>query len=156
LGIPGILFRSGCAAYQTLWVKQLSQAVGVDVYAVTTGVAASFIGLAPGSFWFARISDRMGLIFFGSSAYIQGYLFEKEGDLTIPEMVFTWYNSYQKQLYKRTLKAIKVQVQSNPYLGVLASVRDSLKAGQAKMMMESGENKTLAAIRINPIGYKSF
>lgn len=58
----GILaFCSGVAAliYQTLWVKQLSLVVGVDVYAVTTGVAAFFVGLALGSFWFGRISDRV-------------------------------------------------------------------------------------------------
>jgi len=45
----GILaFFSGVAAliYQTLWVKQLSLVVGVDVYAVTTGVAA-FLSVLP-------------------------------------------------------------------------------------------------------------
>jgi hypothetical protein len=37
-----LLFVSGAAAlvYQTLWVKQLGLAVGVDVYAVTTTVSA--------------------------------------------------------------------------------------------------------------------
>ena len=57
----GILaFFSGVSAllYQTLWIKQLSLVVGVDVYAVTTGVAAFFCGLALGSFWLGRISDR--------------------------------------------------------------------------------------------------
>ena len=56
-----LAFFSGVAAliYQTLWIKQLSLVVGVDVYAVTTGVAAFFVGLALGSFWFGRISDRM-------------------------------------------------------------------------------------------------
>jgi spermidine synthase len=56
-----LAFFSGVSAliYQTLWVKQLSLVVGVDVYAVTTGVAAFFVGLALGSFWFGRISDRV-------------------------------------------------------------------------------------------------
>jgi spermidine synthase len=56
-----LTFFSGMAAliYQTLWVKQLSLVVGVEVYAVTTGVAAFFVGLALGSFWFGRISDRV-------------------------------------------------------------------------------------------------
>lgn len=56
-----LAFFSGVAAliYQTLWIKQLSLVVGVDVYAVTTGVAAFFVGLALGSFWFGRISDRV-------------------------------------------------------------------------------------------------
>jgi hypothetical protein len=52
-----LTFFSGMAAliYQTLWVKQLSLVVGVEVYAVTTGVAAFFVGLALGSFWFGRL-----------------------------------------------------------------------------------------------------
>jgi spermidine synthase len=73
----GILaFFSGVAAliYQTLWVKQLSLVVGVDVYAVTTGVAAFFAGLALGSFGFSRISDRAAkptLLFAGLEGGIQ-------------------------------------------------------------------------------------
>lgn len=59
------------------------------------------------------------------------YLFEKEGTVTIPEIVFTWYHPYQEQLYKRTLKAITFDVQANPDLGILESIRDSLAAQQA-------------------------
>lgn len=41
-----LLFASGAAAlvYQVLWIKQLSLVVGVDVYAVTTGVSTFFAG----------------------------------------------------------------------------------------------------------------
>ena len=42
LAIPALLlFASGATAliYQVLWIKQLSLVVGVDVYAVTTGVS---------------------------------------------------------------------------------------------------------------------
>ena len=50
-----ILFFSGASAlvYQTLWVRQLGLVVGIDVYAVTTAVAAFFAGLALGSSHFA-------------------------------------------------------------------------------------------------------
>ncbi|MGF1494239.1 MAG: fused MFS/spermidine synthase [Microcoleaceae cyanobacterium] len=56
-----ILFCSGISAliYQTLWVKQLALVVGVDVYAVTTGVSAFFAGLAIGSVVMGRWADRM-------------------------------------------------------------------------------------------------
>ncbi|MGY6039429.1 fused MFS/spermidine synthase [Aeromonas sp. AE23HZ002T15] len=56
-----LLFASGGAAliYQVLWVKQLSLVVGVEVYAVTTGISAFFAGLALGGLYFGRKSDRM-------------------------------------------------------------------------------------------------
>ncbi|MHC4958195.1 MAG: fused MFS/spermidine synthase [Planctomycetota bacterium] len=55
-----LLFFSGATAlvYQTLWVKQLGLLVGVDVYAVTTAVAAFFAGLALGGAVFGRRADR--------------------------------------------------------------------------------------------------
>jgi spermidine synthase len=55
-----LLIGSGAAAlvYQTLWVKQLALVVGVDVYAVTTGVSAFFAGLALGSAVLGRVADR--------------------------------------------------------------------------------------------------
>lgn len=56
-----LLFASGGAAliYQVLWVKQLSLVVGVEVYAVTTGISAFFTGLALGGLYFGRKSDRL-------------------------------------------------------------------------------------------------
>ncbi len=55
-----MLFLSGVSAlvYQTLWVKQLTLIVGVDVYAVTTAVSAFFAGLALGGGLFGRRADR--------------------------------------------------------------------------------------------------
>jgi spermidine synthase len=57
---PLLLFGSGTAGliYQVLWVKQLSLVVGIEVYAVTTGISAFFAGLALGSFLFGRWADR--------------------------------------------------------------------------------------------------
>jgi spermidine synthase len=56
-----LAFLSGTAAltYQVLWIKQLGIVVGVDVYAVTTGVSAFFAGLALGSAVFGRWADRL-------------------------------------------------------------------------------------------------
>jgi spermidine synthase len=62
LAIPALLlFASGAAAliYQVLWIKQLSLVVGVDVYAVTTGVSAFFAGLALGGTLFGWWVDRL-------------------------------------------------------------------------------------------------
>ncbi|MFJ4067359.1 fused MFS/spermidine synthase [Pseudomonas sp. NPDC089996] len=57
----GLLFISGTAAlvYQVLWVKQLSLVVGVEVYAITAGISAFFIGLALGGLAFGRWADRL-------------------------------------------------------------------------------------------------
>ncbi len=59
--IPALLlFISGGAAlvYQVLWIKQLSLVVGVEVYAITTGISAFFAGLALGGVAFGRLADR--------------------------------------------------------------------------------------------------
>lgn len=60
--IPALLLCiSGAAAlvYQVLWIKQLSLVVGVEVYAITTGISAFFAGLALGGWLFGRWADRL-------------------------------------------------------------------------------------------------
>jgi predicted membrane-bound spermidine synthase len=56
-----LLVISGTAAliYQVLWIKQLTLIVGVDVFAVTTGVSAFFGGLALGGLLLGRWVDRV-------------------------------------------------------------------------------------------------
>ncbi len=56
-----LLVASGAAAliYQVIWIKQLTLIVGVDVYAVTTGVSAFFAGLALGGLLLGRWADRV-------------------------------------------------------------------------------------------------
>jgi len=56
-----LLFFSGVAAliYQAIWIKQLTLVVGVDVYAITTGISGFFAGLAVGSAVFGRLADRL-------------------------------------------------------------------------------------------------
>jgi len=78
------------------------------------------------------------------------YLFEKEGEVTIPEMVFTWYNPAHEKLYKRTLKAVTIQVEPNPDLGVLATVRDSLAQEQAEILAETAEAEPKKILGMSP------
>lgn len=51
---------SGISAliFQVLWARQLSLAVGVEVYAITLAISAFFAGIAGGSALFGRIADR--------------------------------------------------------------------------------------------------
>ena len=55
-----LLLLSGAAALvcETLWVKQLSRVVGVEIHAVTIALSAFFAGLAIGGVVFGRIADR--------------------------------------------------------------------------------------------------
>lgn len=79
------------------------------------------------------------------------YLFEKEGTVTVPEIVFNWYNPYQRKLYKRTLKEVTIEVQPNPNLGVLASIRDSLRAEQIKReTLAEGKDKPFTILGYSP------
>ena len=64
------------------------------------------------------------------------YLFEKEGELRIPEKVLTWWNPVEGKFYKRTLPGFTIDVLPNPDLGMLESVRDSL------VVQTAGESKT--------------
>ncbi|MGI9315712.1 MAG: hypothetical protein ACR2QW_00155, partial [bacterium] len=53
--VLGLLFLSGFCSliYQTLWVKQLSLVIGVDVYAIALVISGFFMGLGAGSYYFA-------------------------------------------------------------------------------------------------------
>lgn len=55
-----LLFLSGATAlaFQTLWVKQLTLVVGIEVLAVSIGVAAFFAGLAAGAAVLGAAVDR--------------------------------------------------------------------------------------------------
>ncbi len=59
------------------------------------------------------------------------YLFEKEGEVVIPELVISWWNPNTGRLQKRTLKKEVINVQPNPDLGMLESIRDSLAVALA-------------------------
>ena len=68
------------------------------------------------------------------------YLFEKEGELVIPEYVVSWWNPQLKIMQKHTLKEIVINVLPNPDLGMLESIRDSLQVISAETL-ESAENE---------------
>jgi len=107
----GILaFFSGMAAliYQTLWVKQLSLVVGVEVYAVTTGVAAFFVGLALGSFWFGHISERMA-----KPALLLAGL---EGAIALLGPLATFFLSHSAALFVRLHGAVGFFAWALPFL----------------------------------------
>jgi len=58
---PALLFASGIAAliYQVVWIRHLGLILGVDVFAVTLGISAFFLGLALGGWRLGRLADRL-------------------------------------------------------------------------------------------------
>jgi len=78
------------------------------------------------------------------------FLFEQEGEVVLPALVFNWYDPVQKQLFKRTLKEITIEVQPNPDLGVLKSVRDSLFLAQQEAMLESEGEEAMRILGLSP------
>ncbi|WP_229239718.1 BatD family protein [Echinicola soli] len=78
------------------------------------------------------------------------YLFEKQGEVEIPEMVFTWWNPRQQQLYKRTLPSVKVLVKPNPDLGMLETLKDSLLTAQKAEVSAAEEKAPLTFLGLSP------
>ncbi len=64
------------------------------------------------------------------------YLFQKEGEVTLPEQTFTWYDPVRKKLYSRSLSARTLTIAPNPDLGMLASQRALLEQQQEETEKE--------------------
>jgi len=56
------------------------------------------------------------------------YLFEKEGEVSIPETEITWINPINKRTYKRSIPERLVNIKANPDLAMMESLKDSLMA----------------------------
>lgn len=80
------------------------------------------------------------------------YLFEKEGEVTIPKLELTWYNPYKKKLYKKTMPEVVINVQANPDLGMLATIKEQLEASKKT----EEENEKNSAITIFGLSMKQF
>jgi len=78
------------------------------------------------------------------------FLFEQEGEVILPALVFNWYDPVLKQLFKRTLNEITIKVQPNPDLGVLESVRDSLLLAEAEAMQEANQEEAISFLGLSP------
>jgi len=77
------------------------------------------------------------------------YLFEKEGEVTIPEKVLTWWNPVHHKLYKRSLPGFTLVVLPNPDLGMLESVRDSLAVQTAGQGEAKGDTSAITLFGVS-------
>lgn len=98
--IPAILLCiSGAAAlvYQVLWIKQLSLVVGVEVYAITTGISAFFAGLAIGGWLFGRWADRVAqplLLYAGLEVLVALLGVGATVGMSLAAIAFAWLQSH--------------------------------------------------------------
>jgi len=67
--------------------------------------------------------------------------------------VLNWWNPYAKKLYKRTLKSRTIKVMPNPNLGMLETMRDSLKVS---ITVEPGGIEAAESLTIFGLSTKQF
>jgi len=65
----------------------------------------------------------------------------EEGEVVIPEITLMWWNAGRKKVYKRTLREVVINVQPNPDLGMVTSIKDSLDAMVAASVADSTEEE---------------
>lgn len=75
------------------------------------------------------------------------YLFEEEGEITIPEEVVLWWNPETRQVYKRTIPEQKISIAPNPDLAIMESLKDSLQALTTPFVTEE-DKKTIPWVLI--------
>lgn len=98
--IPALLLCiSGAAAlvYQVLWIKQLSLVVGVEVYAITTGISAFFAGLAIGGWLFGRWADRLAqplLLYAGLEVLVAILAVGTTVAMSVAASAFAWLQAH--------------------------------------------------------------
>ncbi|MEN8117176.1 MAG: BatD family protein [Bacteroidota bacterium] len=70
------------------------------------------------------------------------YLFEKEGEIILPEEIVTWWNPITKRVYNRIIPERKLNILANPDLALMKSLKDSLQAMTTPAEVELEEKTT--------------
>ncbi|MDR2916776.1 MAG: BatD family protein [Tannerella sp.] len=63
----------------------------------------------------------------GRSVQTITYLMEKAGDFTMPEISVSFWNPYTAKIETRSTGNVRIHVNDNPNLGILTTLKDSLK-----------------------------
>jgi hypothetical protein len=69
------------------------------------------------------------------------WLFEKEGDFTIPEREYPWFNLNAKKWEKIKIAPVDFSIAANPDLAVLQTLQDSLQQADAGLYQNSEDSK---------------
>lgn len=82
------------------------------------------------------------------------YLFEKEGEITIPSIEYVYWNSSNKRFYRKHLDSIVVNVKPNADLEMLASIKKSLQ--KEKIKEEETEDKPFLILGLEPLEFAKY
>lgn len=84
------------------------------------------------------------------------YLFEEEGEITLPAQELLWWNPDTKRVYKRTIPEQKLKIKANPDLAMMESLKDSLLAISAPLDIGLEEEKPFPWLRLGFVVILAF
>jgi len=76
------------------------------------------------------------------------YLFEKEGDFTLPRIEYVYWNTVYKKFYIKQIDSVAINVKPNADLAMLASIKKSLQKEEVIGIEE--ENKAFLILGLTP------
>ena len=76
------------------------------------------------------------------------YLFEKEGEITIPGVEYVYWNSSYKRFYKKQIDSVTINVSPNADLAMLESIKNSLQKEKEELLVE--EDKAFLIFGLSP------
>ncbi len=79
----------------------------------------------------------------GRSSQTVTYLFEKEGDFTFSPVTIAYWNPFANKIFTKATNEETVHIASNPNLGILTTLKDSLAATQKPVTAKVGEKGPL-------------
>lgn len=82
------------------------------------------------------------------------YLFEKEGEITIPGIEYVYWNSSNKRFYKKQIDTIRINVMPNPDLTMLDSIKKSLQKEKEEEIVE--EENELLILGLKPLTFLKY
>jgi len=71
------------------------------------------------------------------------YLFEKEGQIIIPSIEYSYWNSNSKKFYHKQIDSVIINVKPNADLAMLASIKKSLQKEQKDLVEEEKDSPLL-------------
>ena len=76
------------------------------------------------------------------------YLFEKEGEITIPGIEYVYWNFSNKKFYKKQIDSVTINVSPNADLAMLKSIKNSLQKEKEEAIIE--EEKEFLILGMTP------
>ncbi len=82
------------------------------------------------------------------------YLFEKEGEITLPAITYVYWNSSNKKFYQKQIDSIQILVKPNADLKMLASIKKSLQ--NEKIEDTSEKRQAFLIFGLSPLEFLKY